>query len=694
MALIEHFLPESVNENCMERVYKWNINMKELCAVSRQLPGAKESELEISYAGMDEGIYIVKWGVNALLNNSQVFKFENGMKLLIKGLETRGKKYYFRIYKKVNENEIPVIPTLCFRTIIRYPYGRTFQDNFKHLTQRFGQDTVVKYDLKYYSNDDSLDEVKIYLGDTSISGYLDHIILTIIKPDMTCMQKAIGIAKFIGQAIHHNPVHINLKETVRAMDEFVEKGWEKADIDKESVWLMELGHTRCGVINGFLSCSLLRKIGVPNEVYHGCGGHTTGKAFIDGKWRLWDVDAYKGVLPLDPWGNLPANDWLKQDGNIFLLDTIPSWNDSKPDEGWLLTNKGTRMTGYTGGGRYHSETGYGSYFNGGIKEYPPGVPVTLPVRKKSGDNVLLEWIGSYDRDGDFRDYLVEIIDAENGNIVLQFNTVNTYINVKLPSIDIKYKFSVKARDFHAKGTPYEDKIDYTSSVPMEIPMGNFSFENHNWSLAEIDDLKGRVSLISSGDVYDFIRTEGFDDVLGQVNYCKTELWKLKAGEHGKSIYRLIDETNYWFNGCLIRSLWKRKLENVRKNTDGWHFTSVLSIEKKDMAGKSKFPVLWIGREQSHLGFGLIVDPDDGLVFTGSNIFGDWRCGKGFEPFGWFRLDIINIPGKKTVNYYINGELLYAVDTNAEREEVFDVDAVYISSNPEAEFDFMIAEIIV
>ena len=110
MALIEHFLPESVNENCMERVYKWNINMKELCAVSRQLPGAKESELEISYAGMDEGIYIVKWGVNALLNNSQVFKFENGMKLLIKGLETEGKSTIFASIKRSMRTKFPLYP--------------------------------------------------------------------------------------------------------------------------------------------------------------------------------------------------------------------------------------------------------------------------------------------------------------------------------------------------------------------------------------------------------------------------------------------------------------------------------------------------------------------------------------------------------------------------------------------------------
>ncbi|MDD2502648.1 MAG: hypothetical protein PHG58_02150 [Clostridia bacterium] len=59
-----------------------------------------------------------------------------------------------------------------------------------------------------------------------------------------------------------------------------------------------------------------------------------------------------------------------------------------------------------------------------------------------------------------------------------------------------------------------------------------------------------------------------------------------------------------------------------------------------------------------------------------------------------RLDIINIPGKKTVNYYINGELLYTEDTNIFREGVFDVGTVYISSNSETELNFMAADIMI
>ena len=54
-----------------------------------------------------------------------------------------------------------------------------------------------------------------------------------------------------------------------------------------------------------MSGALLKRIGVRNEVMYACGGHTAAKALIEGKWRLWDVDGFKGVIPLTPTGTSP-----------------------------------------------------------------------------------------------------------------------------------------------------------------------------------------------------------------------------------------------------------------------------------------------------------------------------------------------------------------------------------------------------
>lgn len=687
------YIPYEISETRDERIYRWKIGNSDVVLKSVQLPGEKNSGLIVEYCGMKNASYVLKWGKDVLLRNSALFTGVSPYRVVVEGLEQRGRKYCFAIFTTEDGVERMITPILQFRTMIRYPYGRTFQDNYENLVQRFGQDSIVKYDLEYYTTGDSLENVRLFLGDTSCEGYMRHIYESVTKPDMTQMQKAVAIGKFIGLALHHNPIHLNLKEAVKAVVEFENNGWKNADIDKEVVWLMEQGHTRCGFINGFVSAALLRLADIPNEVFFGCGGHTTGKVLIDKVWYLWDVDAFKGELPLDDKGNLPSLEWLKQGDHIFMLDTLPSWEDSNPNEGWLRTSKGTRMTGYVGGGRYHSETGYGSSFMGGPKEYPPSIPIPLPVRYRRGKSVLLEWIGSYDRDGDFRDYKVELCDTSSGT-VSTWKTQSTSLMVDIPEDGFKYSWRVKARDFHAKDTQYENRIFYTMSQPVDIPVDDVGSGGSPWELLGKSDYEGRTSVVTQNDSHDFTRIEGFDDKLGQTNYCFTELWKIKAGETDKSLYRLVDESNCWFNGCMARSLWRRTLDNPRKNQEGWHVTFVLHLNKSDIAGKSRFPFIWAGRDRYHLGFGLIIDPDKGLVYTGSNIYGDWRTGSCFEPSGWFRVDIINRAGMKIVEYYLNGELIHLQDERPFNEEIYDIDSIFVSSNPEAELDFIISDIII
>lgn len=178
-----------------------------------------------------------------------------------------------------------------------------------------------------------------------------------------------------------------------------------------------------------VACALLRRIHVPNKTFFGCGGHTSGQVYVDGEWRLFDVDAFKKQLPLDDKGNLPAISWLKKDNNWLLLDTLPAWEDSPREEGWITDRGGTQITGTLGGGRDRSEIGYASeWINGGVKckLYPPSVPQLLPVRYRQGNRVLLEWIGSYARNNNLQGYEVEIQDISSGHCV-QYRTDKTFL---------------------------------------------------------------------------------------------------------------------------------------------------------------------------------------------------------------------------------------------------------------------------
>lgn len=207
------------------------------------------------------------------------------------------------------------------------------------LPQHFGQTPIIDYDLEYYSTSEPLEPVMRALGDTSPACYLDHIIATITQPSMSEMEKAKAVWLFTGTAVQHNAMLMNLRETVPAIDKFYND--PTCDLDDITTWLFELGHTRCGVINGFVSGALLKRIGVRNEVMYACGGHTAAKALIEGEWRLWDVDGFKGVIPLDANGDIPAYDWVIQPENIYLLDTVPCWEDTPADEGWLTAMTAT-----------------------------------------------------------------------------------------------------------------------------------------------------------------------------------------------------------------------------------------------------------------------------------------------------------------------------------------------------------------
>lgn len=91
--------------------------------------------------------------------------------------------------------------------------------------------------------------------------------------------------------------------------------------------------------------------------------------------------------------------------------------------------------------RDHSETGFGSSWFGAPKRYPPRPP-SLARAAARGERVLLEWIGSYDRDGDFRDYNVLITDRD-GKLIHEEAVVTPYLELTLPREE-GLRFTVEA----------------------------------------------------------------------------------------------------------------------------------------------------------------------------------------------------------------------------------------------------------
>ena len=580
-----------------------------------------------------------------------------------------------------------VTPLLQLHTICRYPYGREFHDYFEEMTQHPGQSRVIDYDLEYYSTDASLDGIRLRVRDTDPKLYIDHIIASVTDGQMSNMEKAKAIWTFVSRALQHNAIHMNLRETVPALDGFYND--PGGDFDALTMLLLELGHTRCGVINGFVSAALLKRVGIPLRVAYACGGHTGGIATIGGKDRIWDPDAFKDGIPLDENGDIPEYDWVRQPENIFLLDTKPSWADNPAHEGWLRSHEGYRISGYIDGGRYHSETGYASSWHGAPKAYPPRPPELLPVLWRKGSLTRLEWLGSYDRDGDFKDYLARVY-SPDGSLYLEQATDAPYIEVELP-VQSGYSFTAIARDRHAEGTPYYSMIDYTAPPSIAIPDADISLP-YPWDMLWENEAAGRSNLLEGENPLEYI--EGRDNVLGQTKFAQTNLWRTECAKIRKPIFRMVDETSSLFSGVAIRSLFAGQLPQAKTNAEGWRFTAVMRITPYDIAGYGKFPMVWLGSKGSHIGAGIGLDCKKGLVCAACNIMGDWRYFDGFEPVGFSRFDIVCEPGVKRLRYYVNNILFSTQDYTMFHEGSFDVDTVYVSGNPEAETGYLISDLLV
>ncbi|MDD2502652.1 MAG: hypothetical protein PHG58_02170 [Clostridia bacterium] len=587
----------------------------------------------------------------------------------------------------LREDNKPLTPVFTLNAICRYPYGRTFEE-YKHtLTQHNGQSRVIGYDLEYYTTDEPIAPVRRRLGNTNCELYLDHIVASVIDPSMTQMEKARAIWKFISMAIQHNNIHMNLRETVPALEGYAEN--PEGDFDEVTVWLIELGHTRCGAINGFVSAALLKRVGIASRNVRACGGHTAGSVLVDGKERFWDPDAYKGVIPLDEKGGIPARDWLMAaPENYLLLDTLPAWVDATIEDGYLTSHEGYRMTGVVRA-LPDPDAGYPSSFHGAVKSYPPMVPELLPVTFRCGKLVRLEWYGSYDRDGDFKDYLVTVT-TQDGSVILCQETVNPWIETELPVIP-GLMFTVQARDRHGEGSPYEGKIHYASAKPVDIPANNVNLP-YSWDMLSQSDYNGRTNLVAKGHVFECI--EGRNNAAGQTIVAVTNLWDTICARAQKRVLRMVDITNYLFSGTSVRSLFACPLPVIKTTAEGWHLTAVLRVLPFDIAGYGRFPLLWVGQHDSHIGIGLGMDCKAGLLRASSNVMGDWRMFEGFKARGVFRFDMICDKGEKRVRYYVDGVCFAIQDYTTFSEGNFDIDTVYLSGNPDAETSYLVYDLLI
>jgi hypothetical protein len=668
-------LPYKLEETVDTRTYEWEMNGLTIRLELRQEYGQNQVigtfELDSEYD------YCLHLGSES--DSSRQIQIKK--KATFTPLAGRGTEYWFVLYK----DGVPITPKVFFRTLVRYPYGRTFDSYRERMTRKPWESRIVLY----WEEDVDLQPYKQFLQDTDPSHYLEHIVRSVAMGKFDKMEQAKALLAFLGAAMQHNAVYLNKADSIPAMERFLKDGCVNADIDYEAMLNLELGYTRCGFINGFILAALCRRLQLKNEVFFSNGGHTSAKIWVNGKWYLADPDAFKSQYPLTEDGSLPAIDMLYEGNNRLLLDTVPGWEDTNFEEGWLNYRDGFRVTGYVGGGRYHSETAYVSSWYGLPLAYPPSVPKPLAIRYKKGTKVLLEWIGSYDRDGDFRDYQIEVGSNKGLSDIGVWNTPHTFIEIELPRGDTTYYWRVRARDHHGMGTPYYDKIYYTPSPEQTIEPYDrdctYLLPDH-----EVTDEPSRICFIDSrkpdGGLSEFSRLEGFDDVLGQTSAARTELFSIRMGKEGKSVFRLVDPTNYWFNGFTCRSLWVRTFDETSIIKGDWTFSVTIELRKDGFGGERSFPLVWVGERGSYMGIGLILDCMTGKLHFGTNLFGDWRKNASVAVSGKpEQFEIEWLSNKKQLRFYHNGHEIGIEDVSLRQAPII-TNGLFISSNPEGELD--------
>tara|TARA_Y100000310_G_scaffold305648_1_gene346039 strand:- start:206 stop:964 length:759 start_codon:yes stop_codon:yes gene_type:complete len=233
----------------------------------------------------------------------------------------------------------------------------------------------------------------------------------------------------------------------------------KATVDE----IVKLGYGQCGHIADVLS-HLLTVNNIENRVVK-LPHHIVTEAKWDDRWHLLDADLFKhGIIP-NINGEIPSIRDVQ--GNYIMDRFMPSmyvytreYEKYKDLDKKLLSNEN---------GFYElHEAGFMSYYyqmNEGMKlEYPPSRPKKLDSFV-IGNDVILNWNNSIDKDGDLRDYLVTIGKESRGwnYINPDYNNVpsdtkgETFMawenKIELSFEKGTYYWSVKATDSHISKEP-------------------------------------------------------------------------------------------------------------------------------------------------------------------------------------------------------------------------------------------------
>ena len=237
----------------------------------------------------------------------------------------------------------------------------------------------------------------------------------------------------------------------------------------------------------------------------------------------------------------------------------------------------------------------------------------------------LEWIGSYDRDGDLRDYVVEIGSAPGKSDVGVFRTADTWLDVSVNREGVCY-WRVCATDRHGEGTAYEERIYYLDSKETELDTARQSeLDARVYPPAvEPGPANAILSLDSAdGSLGGLERREGLDDCCGGGLWCTTELFNISYGAHGRVLH-LMDPTNRWFSDTVVRSAWSRRLDRDVLPGMCWEFSVLMMTGRSFLAGDHAFPMLFLlDRDEPGPGIGFCLDPMSVSVQHSMRKWGTW-----------------------------------------------------------------------
>lgn len=614
----------------------------------------------------------------------------------LNGLRPRGTEYYIRF--RIQDSAALESPLLSFRTLLRYPYGYSFSADDPELRWQPGVPRIITSSISPRAT-----EITEMLRGVDAQCYLKHIAETITQPQMTQLEKIKSVMTFLGNAVDHNPIYVYNGPDFGLLKQDPRTGTLLPGGDREAVLVLELHYCLCETIQ-LVAAALLRQIGVeagrwtvPN------GHHSSGRILINGKWYFADEDAYKrGDFPTMPDGTLPPIDWLMRGENVYLLDTKPGWCDWGSKGGWTLTKDGFLITGDLGGGHDQSEDGYPSAWFGAKVEYPPSLPQPLPVTHFGPQGVLLEWVGSYDRDNDFRDYIVGVGTRPGLSDVGSFRTPRAYYELKPPHAG-KYYWRVTSTDAHAAGTPYAGKIYYESSAESSFdtaapaqspdnpptPRALPSAEDTVFSLDVADGSLGGLEMHS--DTPDEIG-------LRDGSYGGTALFNIEWGKWGH-VLQLVDPTNRWGALKLARTTWHETVPAKISPGDSWELRCVVKTGRSYMAGTSSFPLVYTSdRQQPQRAIGFALDPQVGRVGDSVRDSVGWSRLDSFDPSNQWHTYVLRISpatdkraaGKDFISFYVDGSLCGVNNTHFPEGMV--PEDIWISSNPVADVTAWISKI--